>query len=167
MKQLTPRQGTKISHCTRFSSTTNETTHTPPGDENQYLMISVTRSFETTHTPSGDENGESDSRCLASTRNNLRPVRGRKSGIDLHCAVQIAKQLTPRQGDERSSVPVTVGITPRNNSHPARGRKSVLDDFRHAVFRNNSHPVRGRKLNSFACSNISSGNNSHPVRGRK
>ena len=56
MKQLTPRQGTKISHCTRFSSTTNETTHTPPGDENQYLMISVTRSFETTHTPSGDEN---------------------------------------------------------------------------------------------------------------
>ena len=82
--------------------------------------------IETTHTPSGDENGESDSRCLASTRNNLRPVRGRKSGIDLHCAVQIAKQLTPRQGDERSSVPVTVGITPRNNSHPARGRKLLI-----------------------------------------
>ena len=79
MKQLTPRQGTKISHCTRFSSTTNETTHTPPGDENQCLMISVTRSFETTHTPSGDENREHAMPLLPDALKQPTPRQGTKT----------------------------------------------------------------------------------------
>ena len=123
--------------------------------------------IETTHTPSGDENGESDSRCLASTRNNLRPVRGRKSGIDLHCAVQIAKQLTPRQGTKTLSLVILSMFNSRNNSRPVRGRKRAMGKRYGLLSGNNSRPVRGRKHTCIGYHKGSFRNNLRPVRGRK
>ena len=123
-KQLTPRQGTKTVQNVRAKFAQVETTHTPPGDENnpqrqellaaernnshpargrkpRRLIDNTMSYYETTYTPSGDENHQ------AAMRGFVRP----------------AKQLTPRQGTKIFSVLVLLLLLLRNNLHPVRGRK--------------------------------------------
>ena len=169
MKQLTPRQGTKILSSRFRLRVLLETTHTPPGDENFFTLFPsftvtmkqltprqgtktaishsciASTSYETTYTPPGDENDSvSLLPALADFETTHTPsgdenISGSRS---LH-GIQW-KQLTPRQGT-KTPVRLRMSYSYRNNLHPVRGRKKLSCQPSFAHFLKQLTPRQGTK----------------------
>ena len=83
---------------------------------------------ETTYAPSGDENFINVDFCHSVTRNNLRPVRGRKLRCHLQIPANRLKQLTPRQGT-KTRVKDVIARSNFETTYAPSGDENLISPF--------------------------------------